>query len=215
MYPKKNLFSTNYNFNGNGNYVVFNTESLYWYYKNKLYRNIVLGSEKLFCDGIGVVIAYFLKAKLVKRRHGPDILKKYINNNAYHHIIVGGCENAHQKLAMLIDPSVKISYIGGEIDISRKREVVDKINDTNMDTIVWVCLGIVKQEIFMEKLNLKNKAIVIGVGAAIDFVSQNKKRSNILFQFAGLEWLPRLFKEARMLKRILLSLYGMYFFLKS
>ena len=215
MYPNKNLFSTNYKFNGNGNYVVFNTESLYWYYKNDLYRKIVLSSEKLFCDGIGVVIAYFLKIKRVKRRHGPDIFKKYIKDNTYHHIIVGGCENAHQQLASLMGPSVKISFIGGEIDITRKQEVVDKLNDTNMDTIIWVCLGIVKQEIFMEKLNLKNKAIVIGVGAAIDFISQNKKRSNIIFQVVGLEWLPRLFKEPRMFKRILLSLYGIYFFLIS
>lgn len=65
---------------------------------------------------------------------------------------------------------------------------------------IWVCLGAPKQEKWMQ-LN-QNRApgcFFFGVGAALDFLSGEKKRSPRWIQYAGFEWLHRLFQEPRRL----------------
>lgn len=67
----------------------------------------------------------------------------------------------------------------------------ERINATGAD-IVWVSLGAPKQEVWMYRMRPHLKAkVLIGVGAAFDFLSGNVKRAPLWMQKAGLEWFYR------------------------
>jgi N-acetylglucosaminyldiphosphoundecaprenol N-acetyl-beta-D-mannosaminyltransferase len=66
--------------------------------------------------------------------------------------------------------------------------------------IVWCALGAPKQELWMRfHAQALAPALVLGVGAAFDFLSGSKSRAPRLFREHGLEWLHRLGTEPRRL----------------
>ena len=89
-------------------------------------------------------------------------------------------------------------------------DVVDRIK-TSGARIVFVGLGCPKQEIWMAAYAPYLSAILVGVGAAFDFLAETKPRAPLWMQRSGLEWLFRLINEPRRLwKRYLITnyLYG-------
>lgn len=75
------------------------------------------------------------------------------------------------------------------------------INDAKPD-IVWVGLSTPKQEYWMaEHLGRIEAPVMIGVGAAFDFLAGTKRQAPAWMQKRGLEWLFRLLSEPRRLWR--------------
>ena len=85
-------------------------------------------------------------------------------------------------------------------------EVVNIINKVNPD-VIWVGLGAPKQDKWMaEHVGRVNAPVMIGVGAAFDFLSGRKKQAPVWIQRSGFEWLFRLLSEPRRLwKRYLVT----------
>jgi N-acetylglucosaminyldiphosphoundecaprenol N-acetyl-beta-D-mannosaminyltransferase len=66
--------------------------------------------------------------------------------------------------------------------------------------VVWCGLGMPKQELWMQRHAPElSPALVIGVGAAFDFLAGTKRRAPGAMQRLGLEWLYRLVSEPRRL----------------
>jgi N-acetylglucosaminyldiphosphoundecaprenol N-acetyl-beta-D-mannosaminyltransferase len=65
--------------------------------------------------------------------------------------------------------------------------------------IIFVGLGTPKQELWMAARRGKIPAVMVGVGAAFDFLAGKKKQAPHLMQRMGLEWLFRLCSEPRRL----------------
>jgi N-acetylglucosaminyldiphosphoundecaprenol N-acetyl-beta-D-mannosaminyltransferase len=61
--------------------------------------------------------------------------------------------------------------------------------------ILFVALGCPKQERWMLEHRDRLPAVMLGIGAAVDFVTGTVKPAGRLTQKAGLEWVHRLFKE--------------------
>lgn len=81
----------------------------------------------------------------------------------------------------------------GELDL-----IASDIEKEKVD-ILFVGIGCPKQEIWMHQ-NLKRlNCVMLGVGAAFDFISGSKKHAPRYMQFLGLEWLHRLFSEPKRL----------------
>ncbi len=79
--------------------------------------------------------------------------------------------------------------------------MIRQINDSRAD-IVWVGLGSPKQEFWMAEFRERLRApVLIGVGAAFDFLAGVKPQAPRWMQRAGLEWLFRLATEPRRLWR--------------
>ncbi len=100
---------------------------------------------------------------------------------------------------------------------SEDREIVEKINASNAD-IVWVGISSPKQEQWMaDHLGKLRAPVLIGVGAAFDFLSGRKKQAPPWIQRAGLEWLFRLGSEPRRLWRRYSQypLFGLLVFLQA
>jgi N-acetylglucosaminyldiphosphoundecaprenol N-acetyl-beta-D-mannosaminyltransferase len=79
------------------------------------------------------------------------------------------------------------------------------INSSKPD-FLWVSLGAPKQEKWIANhLHRINVPVQLGVGAAFSFHSGHVLRAPRLMQVYGLEWLFRMLKEPRLVKRYLSS----------
>jgi N-acetylglucosaminyldiphosphoundecaprenol N-acetyl-beta-D-mannosaminyltransferase len=68
--------------------------------------------------------------------------------------------------------------------------------------VVWVGLGMPKQELWMHRIRPELPGVaLLGVGAAFDFLAGTKKQAPTWMQKAGMEWLFRLIQEPRRLWR--------------
>jgi N-acetylglucosaminyldiphosphoundecaprenol N-acetyl-beta-D-mannosaminyltransferase len=87
----------------------------------------------------------------------------------------------------------------GPLDEVDFRPSINAIRAASPD-IVWCGLGAPKQELWMSRYASEvAPALVLGVGAAFDFVAGTKQRAPRWSQRAGLEWLHRLGSEPRRL----------------
>ena len=75
---------------------------------------------------------------------------------------------------------------------------IKTINKKKVD-ILFVCLGCPLQENWMYSNRFKLKLVMIGIGAAIDFISGNKLLAPKFLEKLGLAWLFRLITEPRRL----------------
>ena len=83
--------------------------------------------------------------------------------------------------------------------------IVEQINASGA-RIVWVGLGCPKQEGWMRSHQNRVRAVMIGVGAALDFHAGVVKRAPMWMQRSGLEWVHRIAQDPRRLaKRYLFS----------
>lgn len=81
--------------------------------------------------------------------------------------------------------------------------VIATINDSKVQ-ILFVGLGCPKQEAWMANNKNEVSCTMLGVGAAFDFISENKKNAPGILEKIGLEWMYRLICEpGRLWKRYL------------
>lgn len=83
--------------------------------------------------------------------------------------------------------------------------IVERINASGA-RIVWVGLGCPKQEAWLRSHHQRAHAVMVGVGAALDFHAGVVKRAPAWMQRNGLEWFHRILQDPRRLaKRYLVS----------
>ena len=79
------------------------------------------------------------------------------------------------------------------------KEIANSINEENPD-IIWVALGMPKQEIFIYNLNpYLNRGVCIGIGAAFKFFSglSGHRRAPQWMIKCKIEWIHRIFSEPK------------------
>ncbi|MFZ5878377.1 MAG: WecB/TagA/CpsF family glycosyltransferase [Chloroflexota bacterium] len=162
----------------------------------------------------GMSLVWLLKLRgygRVGRVAGSDLMDavmRYSVSQGWKHYFYGGAPGVYQKLSANLQakyPGVKI--VGGysppfrPLTDEEDREIVEKINATAPD-IVWIGISSPRQEGWMAGHKGKiNGAVLVGVGAAFDFLSGQKKRAPRWMQRLGFEWLHRLISEPRRLWR--------------
>ena len=92
-----------------------------------------------------------------------------------------------------------------ELSAEEDAAMVDRINSSGA-RIVWVGLGCPRQEAWLRSHKNRICAVMIGVGAALDFHAGVVKRAPSWMQRHGLEWFHRILQDPRRLtKRYLVS----------
>ena len=87
------------------------------------------------------------------------------------------------------------------LSLEEDKEMIAMINAGNAD-FVWIGLGAPKQERWMSEHKGVIKGLMVGVGAAFDYLAGNIERAPMWMQKANLEWLYRLLQEPqRLFKR--------------
>jgi N-acetylglucosaminyldiphosphoundecaprenol N-acetyl-beta-D-mannosaminyltransferase len=163
-------------------------------------------------DGMPVVwLARALGARETRRVYGPDLMKALTELSArrgYRQFYYGGAPGVADKLASeLIRRNPQLKVVGTicppfrPLMPAEDDAVVDAINRSDAD-IVWIGLSTPKQEYWMaEHRRRLNAPVLVGVGAAFDFLSGSKRQAPRWMQRSGLEWLFRLLVEPRRLWR--------------
>ncbi|KWV55984.1 glycosyl transferase [Bradyrhizobium macuxiense] len=162
----------------------------------------------------GVPVVYFLRLTgktRTQRVYGPDLMQAMSavsEKRGYRQFYYGGNVGVADKLKeRLVSFWPGLQVVGTicppfrQMTPAEDQAAVDAINAARPD-IVWVGLGAPKQERWMaEHLDRIEAPVMIGVGAAFDFLAGTKRQAPKWMQRHALEWLFRLCSEPRRLWR--------------
>jgi N-acetylglucosaminyldiphosphoundecaprenol N-acetyl-beta-D-mannosaminyltransferase len=176
-------------------------------------RAAVLGADFTVPDGQPLVWALrALGHPLSDRVYGPDLMDaacaRAARSGLRFYLYGGRNPGALQELARLLrlrHPGLQI--VGGyappfrEVSADEDAAVAADIERRRPD-VVWVGIGVPKQEKWMARMRPRLSApVLIGVGAAFDFHAGLIPQAPDRMQRLGLEWLFRLAQEPRRLWR--------------
>jgi N-acetylglucosaminyldiphosphoundecaprenol N-acetyl-beta-D-mannosaminyltransferase len=161
-------------------------------------------------DGMPLVfMARRLGFKPVSRVYGPDLMRRLTELSArkgYRQYYYGGGPGLAEHLAATLRARYPTLSVAGTmtppfrpLTVEEDEAVVASINAAKPD-IVWVGLSTPKQEFWMAShLGRLNAPVLVGVGAAFDFLAGTKSQAPAWMQRSGLEWSYRLVHEPRRL----------------
>lgn len=167
----------------------------------------------------GMAIVWLLRQagqRQVERVYGPDLLLaacEYGLERGWRHYFYGGTPEAADGLVTRLRAEFAGLQVAGvesppfrALDDTETEQAAERIRSSRPD-IVWVGLGSPKQELWMhDQVTKLGVPVLVGVGAAFDFLSGVKPQAPRWIQRAGLEWLHRLVSEpGRLWKRYLLG----------
>jgi len=174
-------------------------------------------------DGMPLVWVSRLKNhRHVSRVYGPDLMSDVCTASAakgYRHFLYGGAAGLPERLAdQLRKKYPGIQIVGSysppfrPLTPDEDEAIVERINESKAD-IVWVGLSTPKQEYWMAAhLGRLDAPVMVGVGAAFDFLAGLKTQAPRWIQRSGFEWLYRLVTEPRRLWRRYFKIVPLFLF---
>jgi N-acetylglucosaminyldiphosphoundecaprenol N-acetyl-beta-D-mannosaminyltransferase len=163
-------------------------------------------------DGMSIVwLLKMMGHRSVERVYGADLMQETCRlslERGWRHFFYGGEEGTAEQLAGRLSARFPGLQIAGthsppfrSLTDEEERNMRKRIDSSRAD-IVWVGISSPKQEQWMSRNAGKLSApVLIGVGAAFDFLSGRKEQAPRWIQRAGLEWIFRLATEPRRLWR--------------
>lgn len=162
----------------------------------------------------GMAIVWLLRwrgARHVERIYGPDLMLKVCERglkSGWRHYFYGGKPGVPEALEKHLKERYPELQVAGHhsppfhpLSPEEDGVMVEGIQATRPD-IVWVGISTPKQERWMsEHVGRLGVPALVGVGAAFDFLSGEKRQAPRWIQRSGLEWLFRLINEPRRLWR--------------
>jgi N-acetylglucosaminyldiphosphoundecaprenol N-acetyl-beta-D-mannosaminyltransferase len=190
---------------------VANVNNVMEAHDNRAFMSVMNGADLNTADGMP--LAWGLRGlgvKSARRVYGPDLTVSVLSAAAEQGIPVGfyggepACLSDLLAVVKMRWPRLQVAYNYcppfRQLTSDEDREVVDEINRSGA-RILLVGLGCPKQEVWMAKHVGKVNAVMIGIGAAFDFIAGRKKQAPKLVQSMGMEWAFRLATEPRRLWR--------------
>lgn len=175
------------------------------------YRQVVNDADMVTSDGMPLVWGLrMLGARIAQRVYGPDLTLHVCERAAREGIPVGFYGSSESVLSAMVDrlrqeyPALQVVYRHSPPFRALQPEEIDQeiaeIQESGA-RILFVGLGCPKQERWMHARRGRIKAVMLGVGAAFDYVAGSKAQAPDGVQALGLEWLFRLVTEPRRLWR--------------
>lgn len=161
----------------------------------------------LTADGVGISVgAKILGYKGIEKITGVDIsvkLLEYANKYKKSIYLYGSRQEVIDELIKVINkdyPNIEIKGFKNGYSKDKDKDFMEIIKLE--PDIVLVALGMGSQEKLIYKhIDKFKRGIFVGVGGTFDVLSGTKKRAPKLFQKLGLEWLYRIVKEPKRIKR--------------
>ena len=192
-------------------------------YKSSKYLEAINNSSINTPDGVPLTWVQNINTRpKVSRVYGPDLMLRLCDLASEKNYSIGFYgstdktliklkskildRNCGMKIPVIIAPPYR------ELTEIENEKFVSEINRKNVD-ILFVGLGAPKQELWMFHNKDKVNSVMLGVGAAFDFLSGNKVQAPFVFQKYGLEWLFRLVTEPRRLFIRYLTTNSLFIFL--
>jgi N-acetylglucosaminyldiphosphoundecaprenol N-acetyl-beta-D-mannosaminyltransferase len=175
------------------------------------FRDIVNGANLVTPDGMPLVWCLRLLGHATACRvYGPDLTEVVLRAAAQVNVPVGFYGGDEKTLAALLDrvarryPGIHVAYAWAPpfraLTEGETEQVVKDIRASGA-RILFVGLGCPKQERWMAANHTRAGVVMLGVGAAFDFLAGAKPQAPRWMMGCGLEWLFRLATEPRRLGR--------------
>ena len=178
--------------------------------QNQEFKGVLNRAGLVVPDGMPLVwIGRSHGLNLPRRVYGPELLETFCQTTGsrYCHFFYGGAPGVADQLAGVLNRRFGIR-IGGTysppfrpLDIEERRRLVELVKAVRPD-VLWIGLSTPKQESWMaEYRDLLHVPVMIGVGAAFDFLTGRTSQAPRWMREHGLEWLFRLASEPQRLWR--------------
>jgi N-acetylglucosaminyldiphosphoundecaprenol N-acetyl-beta-D-mannosaminyltransferase len=181
-------------------------------YDNEQIKSVL--NQALLCtpDGMPMVwLGRLAGQRQVRRVYGPDLMLALCDlsqKEGFRHFFYGGANGAAAELASKMQARFPGLTVAGcyeppfrALNAAEEQTLIEKVRAARPD-IFWVGLSTPKQDRFMaEYLARLDTCVMIGVGAAFDFLTGRVKQAPRWMQHSGLEWFYRLCQEPRRLWR--------------
>lgn len=196
---------------GSGGYVcVSNVHMCMLAFDSPSFRQVVDEASLVVADGRPIYWGQkILGAKGASQVRGQDLMESICRRSAKENLKVGLYGGASAEILARTSaqlrrkfPGVKIVYEHSPpfkpLTPEQDQQVVENIQSAEVD-VLFVGIGCPKQEIWMANHKDGLDCVMLGVGAAFDFIAGSKKHAPSWLQVIGLEWLFRLGCEPRRL----------------
>jgi N-acetylglucosaminyldiphosphoundecaprenol N-acetyl-beta-D-mannosaminyltransferase len=175
------------------------------------YHAVIEAADLVTPDGMPLVWGLrLLGVTGASRVYGPDLTPTVCALAAEQGVPVGfygGTEDVLERLTARLQrrlPGLRVVYRSSPPfrppTLEEERRTVEELHRSGT-RILFVGLGTPKQERWMATHKQQVNAVMLGVGAAFDFLAGAKRQAPGLVQRLGLEWLYRLAHEPRRLWR--------------
>ncbi len=161
----------------------------------------VAGAALAAPDGMPLVWLGRARGHAVERVYGPDFMQALLaRTRGRRHLLFGSDDATLARLVARFGADVAtLRPPHGAWDEAEDARLCDAVNRAAAD-VVWVGLGAPRQELWMARNRARLDApLLVGVGAAFDFLAGTKPQAPRLLRRAGLEWAFRLATEPRRL----------------
>ncbi|MGM7634696.1 WecB/TagA/CpsF family glycosyltransferase [Bacillus sp. Hm123] len=188
--------------------IAVNPEKVITAGRDPLVKELINESTYQIPDGIGMIIASKLKNGDIRERvTGVDMMGRLLQFAAQegHGVFFYGAKEevvrtAKEKLEASIPNLRIVGYENGYVQ--DQEALVQKINESKA-ALLFIALGSPRQELWIRENmpKLPNVKVFQGVGGSFDVYSGKVKRAPAFYRKFGLEWLYRLMKEPKRIKR--------------
>jgi N-acetylglucosaminyldiphosphoundecaprenol N-acetyl-beta-D-mannosaminyltransferase len=187
--------------------------------RSETFRRILNRASLVVADGMPLVwLGRWNGMRMARRVYGPELMETFcrVTGDRYRHFLYGGAAGVAEHLADTLTRRFGIQVVGTycppfrRLSDEEERDVLTRVLDAAPD-VLWVGLSTPKQEIWMDEHRERlGVPVMVGVGAAFDFLSGRTRQAPAWMREHGLEWLFRLGTEPRRLWRRYL-IYGPQF----
>lgn len=180
-------------------------------YDSPGYRRMVNAANLVTPDGVPLVWCLrWLGYRDASRVYGPDLTALLLRRAAEENVSVGfygGVPLTLERITAMLRqqyPSLRVAYAYAPpfrpLTEEEDGRITAEMNACGVQ-VLFVGLGCPKQERWMADHTRRVRAVLLGVGAAFDFLTKTKPQAPRWMMSAGLEWLFRLATEPKRLWR--------------
>jgi N-acetylglucosaminyldiphosphoundecaprenol N-acetyl-beta-D-mannosaminyltransferase len=173
------------------------------------FRDAYARADLCLADGMPLVwVSRLLGTPLPERIPGSDLVWPLVTRAAqtgWRTYLVGGLPGAASHAAARFDRELGATIAGVDESVIRLddkaglEQVAARVRSARPD-LVLVALGSPKQELCIDRIrDCVGPAVLLGVGASLDFIAGKVQRAPPWMARAGFEWLFRLVQEPRRL----------------
>ncbi len=204
-----------------------------------LFREVLNSGDLNLCDGAGLswlgkfnrITGVDFMMDICSR---AEVLRKkvYLLGSGNEAVVKEAVLNLRENFPTLevvgtnVGPSIRESSFNNKdytkfynlfIETKENEKILEEIKLTCPD-VLFVAFGMGKQEMWIKEFlpQLPSIKIAMGVGGAFDYIAKKVSRAPCFMRKIGLEWLYRVFREPKRIKRIMnATLVFFFYYLRS
>lgn len=188
--------------------VTLNPEMIMMGDKNPELKISLQNADLVLPDGAGLVMAVKSFGISLSRIPGIEFSENLIELAAQKGWKVGFWGAKEETVFQAVEnlkmkyPSLKVCFVrSGYYSENEEEQIIENIKSCGAQ-ILFVAMGVPKQELIIRKYKKNLNCIMIGVGGSFDVWSGFIKRAPSTFRKLGLEWFYRLLKEPNRFSRM-------------